>query len=103
MLIAAGVLYALALGFSYLAAPVLFVTMSQAFPTEVRYTSTALSYNLGAIVGGGLTPFLATAIAASAGPQAAAWLVVGACILGIAVLVFLTRRSAPATAVPATR
>ncbi|GLY38921.1 MFS transporter [Amycolatopsis sp. NBRC 101858] len=88
-----GVVYTLTLAFSYFSAPVLFVTMSQAFPTDVRYTSTALAYNIGAVLGGGITPALAAAITASAGPQAAGWLVVAACLLGIVVVLVLTRRA----------
>ena len=88
-----GLVYTLALGFSYFAAPVLFVTMSQAFPTDVRYTSTALAYNIGAVVGGGTTPALAAVLTASAGPLAARWLVVGACVLAIVVVFALTQRA----------
>jgi MFS transporter, MHS family, proline/betaine transporter len=96
----AGVLYTLVLALAYFPAPVMFVVMAQAFPTDVRYTSTALAYNVGAVIGGGITPALAAAITASAGPRAAGWLVVAACLLGIVIVVALTRtaRTLPATA-----
>ncbi|MBB3665574.1 MHS family proline/betaine transporter-like MFS transporter [Prauserella sediminis] len=98
--IGAGMVYTLALAFSYFSAPVLFVTMSQAFPVEVRYTSTAVAYNLGAVLGGGVTPALASWLAASGGPWATGWLVVGACVLGIVVVLVLTRRSRELAAEP---
>lgn len=93
VVLGAGIVYTLALAVSYFSAPVLFVTMSQAFPVEVRYTSTAVAYNLGAVLGGGVTPALAAWLAVSGGPWATGWLVVGACLLGIAVVLVLTRPS----------
>ncbi|GAA0506259.1 glycine betaine/L-proline transporter ProP [Tatumella terrea] len=37
-------------------------TYAEQFPTRVRYSAMALSINLGAIVGGGITPYLVTAL-----------------------------------------
>lgn len=49
------------------------VTCTQAFPARVRYASSALGYDVGAVIGGGLTPYLAALCTRSTGvPQAAA-------------------------------
>jgi MHS family proline/betaine transporter-like MFS transporter len=37
-------------------------TYTEQFPTHVRYTGVALSFNIGTILGGGLTPLAATAL-----------------------------------------
>ena len=39
---------------------VTYPTYAEQFPTRVRYTGLSLSFNIGTIVGGGLTPYLAT-------------------------------------------
>ncbi|MGW2824295.1 MFS transporter [Streptomyces sp. NPDC001443] len=89
-LVGAGVLYSVALAFAYSAAPAMYVTLTQAFPTPVRYTSVSFAYNAGAVAGGGLTPYLAADLTRSAGPQAAGWLVVAAAAVGVVVMTFLT-------------
>ncbi|MCX4815209.1 MFS transporter [Streptomyces sp. NBC_01239] len=89
-LVGAGALYVLALAFSYAAAPAMYVTLTQAFPVEVRYTSAAFAYNAGAVAGGGLTPYLAAQLTESAGPTAAGWLVVAAATTGVTVMSVLT-------------
>lgn len=43
------------------------------FPTRIRYTSMSLPYHLGNGVFGGLTPFIATALAAAAAASPDAW------------------------------
>ncbi|MQA13741.1 MAG: MFS transporter, partial [Pseudonocardiaceae bacterium] len=43
------------------------IIVSGAFETSLRYTGASLSYQLGAVLGGGLTPLLATAIFAATG------------------------------------
>ena len=57
------------------------------FPTRIRYTSMSLPYHIGNGVFGGLTPFIATALAASGGPFAGLWypiIVAGICfIIGV--------------------
>lgn len=35
-------------------------TYAKQFPSRVRYTDMAIAINLGAILGGGITPYLAT-------------------------------------------
>ena len=37
------------------------------FPARVRYTGSAMAFNIGGIVGGGLTPFIAQSLAKSGG------------------------------------
>lgn len=37
-------------------------TYAEQFPTSVRYTAMAISFNIGAILGGGITPYLVTAL-----------------------------------------
>jgi len=39
-------------------------TYAEQFPTRVRYTAMAISFNIGAILGGGLTPYVVTWIIA---------------------------------------
>ncbi|MEU6201116.1 MFS transporter [Streptomyces sp. NPDC047061] len=92
-LVGAGALYVLSLAFSYAAAPAMYVTLTQAFPTRVRYTSASFAYNVGAVAGGGLTPYLAARLTQSAGPRAAGWLVVAAAVVGVTVMSLLTSRS----------
>ncbi|MEU4657430.1 MFS transporter [Streptomyces sp. NPDC023723] len=89
-LVGAGAVYVLALAFSYAATPAMYVTLTQAFPIEVRYTSAAFAYNVGAVAGGGVTPYLAAWLSDSAGPRAAAWLVVAAALVGTTVMTILT-------------
>ncbi len=63
-------------------AQVMFVTMVygpiaaflvELFPTRIRYTSMSLPYHIGNGVFGGLTPFIATALAAAAAKSPDAW------------------------------
>ena len=42
-------------------------TLAEQFPANVRYTGISLAYQLGAIVGGGIAPIIATAIFAATG------------------------------------
>ncbi len=54
------------------------------FPTRIRYTSMSLPYHIGNGIFGGLTPFIATALAARGGPFAGLWypiIVAGICLV----------------------
>ncbi|MES2443727.1 MAG: MFS transporter [Pseudomonadota bacterium] len=51
------------------------------FPARVRYTGVSVAFNVGGIIGGGLTPFAAAALAKSGGLG-----VVGLCLAGAGVL-----------------
>lgn len=42
-------------------------TYAEQFPTRVRYTAMAISINLGAILGGGITPYIVTSIIGATG------------------------------------
>lgn len=42
-------------------------TYAEQFPTRVRYSGMAFSFNIGAILGGGLTPYVATSLIGSTG------------------------------------
>lgn len=42
-------------------------TYAEQFPTRIRYTAMAISINLGAILGGGITPYIVTAIIGKTG------------------------------------
>jgi len=64
------------------------VTMLELFRTSSRYSAHGLSYGLGTAVFGGATPFVAAALAAGFGPTAPAFVLVGAGIIGLIVLVF---------------
>lgn len=42
-------------------------TYAEQFPTRVRYTAMAISINIGAILGGGITPYIVTSVIAKTG------------------------------------
>jgi MFS family permease len=88
ILIAVAFIVALAIGIPQL------VTMGaylpELFGTRVRYTGTALSFNLASLVGAGLVPIAATALSAGPGtPWGVAVLVVVMAAIGLACLIFL--------------
>ncbi|GAA2988297.1 metabolite-proton symporter [Microbacterium terrae] len=60
--------------------------LPELFPTNVRYTGSAVSYNVSSILGAALAPIVATALWAAAGGSP--WLV-GVYLTGAAVLTFL--------------
>ncbi|WP_414444467.1 MFS transporter [Burkholderia sp. 22PA0106] len=58
-------------------------TYAEQFPTRVRYTGMAFSFNFGAMLGGGVTPYLATALIGATGNlMSPAFLLVGAMLIG---------------------
>jgi MFS family permease len=65
------------------------IILSTAFSTNLRYTGSSLSYQLGSVLGGGLTPLLATAIHAGTGSSlaVAAYIAVLAIVSGVSVAV----------------
>jgi MFS transporter, MHS family, shikimate and dehydroshikimate transport protein len=69
--------------------------LPELFPTRVRYTGTAFSYNMTSVVAGGIAPFIATALVAWAG--GAFWPVVrylwAVCLITLITLVFLSETS----------
>lgn len=71
------------------------IIVSRAFATDVRYTGASMSYQFGAVLGGGLTPLLAAAILGATGTSmaVAGYIAVLALISGVAVW-FLPRSAA---------
>ncbi|MDP9651578.1 MFS transporter [Paraburkholderia caledonica] len=62
-------------------------TYAEQFPTRVRYTGMAFSFNLGTILGGGVTPYIATALIGHTGNLLSpAYLLVGAAVIGFVTL-----------------
>jgi MHS family proline/betaine transporter-like MFS transporter len=62
-------------------------TYAEQFPTRVRYTGMAFSFNFGAMLGGGVTPYIATALIGHTGNLLSpAFLLVGAAIVGLLTL-----------------
>jgi MFS transporter, MHS family, proline/betaine transporter len=62
-------------------------TYAEQFPTPVRYTGLSLSFNIGTILGGGLTPYLATWLISSTGSLLApGWLLVAASVVSLLTL-----------------
>jgi MFS family permease len=73
--------------FSSFIAGVFPCTTTELFPTEVRYSGVALSYNLGFGIVGGLTPLIATAIIQYSGNLLApSWILMGFAWLSLIVL-----------------
>ncbi|WBO21706.1 MFS transporter [Sphingomonas abietis] len=72
------------------------------FPPHVRYTGTSLAFNIGGIIGGGLTPALAQMMADHAGLRAVGLYVAGAALVSIAGLLAAGRGEpdAPVMAAP---
>lgn len=64
------------------------VTMLELFRTSSRYSAHGLSYGLGTALFGGTTPLVAGALAAAVGSLGPAYLLIGAAVIGLVVLVF---------------
>ena len=63
------------------------------FPARVRYTGVSVTFNLGGIIGGGLTPLIAEALVKQGGLVLVGYYLAGAALLSLAGLA-LTRRAA---------
>jgi MHS family proline/betaine transporter-like MFS transporter len=62
-------------------------TYAEQFPTRVRHTGMAFSFNFGAMLGGGVTPYIATALIGKTGNLLSpAFLLVGAAAIGLLTL-----------------
>ncbi|MFB7761389.1 MFS transporter [Streptomyces xiamenensis] len=70
---------------------VTYPTYAEQFPTRVRYTGLSFSFNIGTIIGGGLTPYLATWLIATTGNLLAP----GFLLMGAAAMALLTLRTVP--------
>jgi MHS family proline/betaine transporter-like MFS transporter len=61
--------------------------MLEFYPTQVRHTGVAVGHSVGAVIGGGLGPYLATWLIAETGDNfVPAYLLIGAGLLGLAVV-----------------
>jgi MHS family proline/betaine transporter-like MFS transporter len=61
--------------------------MPEFFPTHVRHTGVAFGHSVGAVIGGGIGPFMATWLIGASGNQSApAFILCGAGVLGLIVL-----------------
>ncbi|MEI3844260.1 MULTISPECIES: MFS transporter [unclassified Microbacterium] len=70
-----------------------YASMTAVFPARVRYTGAALGFGLGAAIGGGAGPYLAAQLTQLTGnPYAAAFLAIGAALVGIAFILTLPTR-----------
>ncbi|NHU47974.1 MFS transporter [Rhodococcus sp. A14] len=67
--------------------------LSEQFPTKIRYTGISLAYQLGAILGGGIAPIIATALLAATGTSTAIGLYMVAANVLMLICVFGLRRS----------
>lgn len=67
---------------TYLAWALVPTILTRAFPGPIRYTGVSMSYQFGAIVGGGFAPLIATSLLASTGQTlSVALYMVGACLV----------------------
>ena len=67
-------------------------TLSEMFPTPVRYTGSSLAFNMAGVLGASFAPFIATSLAKSHGLHA-----VGVYLVGMAALSLLSVLGAPET------
>lgn len=66
---------------------VTYPTYAELFPTRVRYTGLSIAFNIGTIIGGGLTPYLATyLISRTDNLLAPGFLLMGAAVLALVTL-----------------
>ncbi|MFJ9588048.1 MFS transporter [Streptomyces acidicola] len=83
---------------SYAALP---TVLSDQFPAKVRYTGISMAYQLGAIVGGGIAPIIATAIFAATGVSFLIGMYMAAAnVIALAFAFLLRGRSARSTGTP---
>ncbi|MFJ9558641.1 MFS transporter [Streptomyces fuscichromogenes] len=100
LIVLALVLYSIGLGLTYGPQSALFAEM---YPTAVRYSGAALSYALGAVLGGAFAPMIAEALQTSTGTVYSVGVYLAAVTLvGLTVTFFLAeRRDTPLTATDA--
>jgi MFS family permease len=61
-------------------------TLSELFPTSVRYTGTSLAFNLAGIFGASIAPYLATWLATNKGLQYVGYYLSGAAVVTLVAL-----------------
>ena len=62
------------------------------FPPRVRYTGASMTFNIAGVIGGGLTPMIALALALEGGLQPVGWYLSAAGVLSLVALVAVGRR-----------
>ena len=67
------------------------------FPARVRYTGASVAFNMGGIIGGGLTPVIGQALASQYGIGAVGWYLAGAAVVSAAGLALLPKGDAVAS------
>ena len=63
------------------------------FPARVRYTGASVAFNVGGILGGGLAPMIAQALADQGGLVPVGYYLSGAALISLVALVFLKRQA----------
>ena len=66
---------------------------AEKFPTQSRFSGSALAYTLANLVFAAPAPLVATALASAGGPQAVMWLALGAMAMSVIVLFTITDRT----------
>jgi hypothetical protein len=69
--------------------------LTSLFPTRVRYTGTAVSFNTGGVIGGGVAPFVAQALSQHGGLAPVGVCLAGAALITLVGLLPLGRRAEP--------
>jgi hypothetical protein len=70
--------------------------LASLFPTAVRYTGASITFNLTGIIGGSLTPYVATRLATRYGLPAVGWYLSFTCVVTALALLLLGRlRASP--------
>jgi MFS family permease len=68
--------------------------IAESFGTNLRYSGAGLGYQLASVIAGGPAPLIATRILQKTGSSVGiSWYIVGCCVLGMAALLLLPRRS----------
>lgn len=62
------------------------------FPPRVRYTGASMTFNIAGVIGGGLTPLIAQALALKGGLAPVGWYLTAAALLSLAALLALSDR-----------
>ena len=64
------------------------------FPARVRYTGVSVTFNIGGIIGGGLTPLIAAALVVKGGLMWVGYYLAGAALLSLVGLALVSRKNA---------
>jgi MFS family permease len=68
--------------------------IAEGFGTNLRYSGAGLGYQLASVIAGGPAPLIATKILQKTGSSTGiSWYIIGCCVLGLAALLMMPRRS----------